>query len=74
VILYFLWKQGLLSRVDGEKLRFFLGLTPNPLYLSRRWPLLTAVSWPRALFSPAYARSLCRWLAYRVELFDGLRG
>lgn len=74
MLLYFLWRDGLLARADAHKIRFFLGLTPNPLYLSRRWPLLTALSWPRAAFSPAYARALSRWLAYRVELYDGLRG
>lgn len=74
MIVYYLWTEGLLARFDGEKLRFFLGLTGSPLYLSRRWPLLTAVSWLRALFSPAYARAVSRWLSYRVELYDGLRG
>ena len=74
MLFYYLWRDGLLARVDAEKVRFFLGLTPNPLYLSRRWPLLTAVSWLRALFSPAYASALTRWIGYRVELYDGLRG
>jgi hypothetical protein len=74
VIVYYLWKRGLFGRFDAEKMRFFLGQTGHPLYLSRRWPLLTAVGWFRALFSPAYARAVAGWIAYRVELYDGLRG
>ena len=71
---YYLWRQGLLDATDGEKIRFFVGATGNVLYLSRRWPLLTAISWPRALFSPRYARAVVTWLLYRSELYDGLQG
>lgn len=67
-------RAGLFRAVDGEKLRFFFGATSNPLYLSRRWPLLTAINWPRALFSPSYARAVASWLRYRTELYDGLSG
>jgi hypothetical protein len=74
VIFYYLWRSGALRAVDAEKLRFFFGATANALFLSRRWPLLTAISWPRAVFSPSYARAVVRWLSYRTELYDGLRG
>jgi len=74
VIFYYLWRSGLAGRLDREKFLFFFGLTANPLYLSRRWPLVTAVGWLRALSSPSYARAVVGWLSYRVELFDGLQG
>jgi hypothetical protein len=74
VILYFLWRFGLLSRADGEKILYFLGLTNDPQYLSRRQPLVRRIDWLRALFVPAYARSVARWLAWRAELYDGRSG
>ena len=74
MILYRLWKEGLFRRIDREKVLYFLGLTPDPLLLSRRVPLVRKVHWMRALFSPAYARSLGAWLRYRMELFDGDQG
>ena len=74
MIFYYLWKQRLLARADAEKLRYFLGWTGNALYLSRRRPLVRAIRWTQALFSPHYARSVVRWLEYRIELFDGLQG
>jgi len=74
VILYYLWREGLLARTDGEKLRFFLGSTSNPLFLSRRRPLMRTISWPAALFSPAYARAVAGWLRYRADLYDGAAG
>ena len=74
MIFYYLWAAGLSARLDGEKIRFFFGATENPLFLSRRWPLVTAIHWPRALFSPAYARAVASWLLYRTELYDGLAG
>ena len=74
MILWYLWRAGLTRRLDREKLLFFFGLTPNPLFLSRRWPLVTAIHWLRALTSPRYARAVTSWLRYRVELFDGLQG
>ena len=74
MILYYLWRSGALRRLDAEKLRFFVGATSSSLFLSRRWPLLTAINWPKALFSPSYARALTHWLSYRTELYDGLRG
>jgi hypothetical protein len=69
-----LWRIGLLGRVDREKLRFFLGLSPGLLLLSRHMPLVRSVRVWRAVFSPAYARALASWLRYRVELYDGLQG
>ena len=69
-----LWRLGLLRRLDREKLRFFLGVSPSPLNLSRRWPLVTTIHWPKALLSRRYARSVATWLRYRVELYDGLQG
>lgn len=74
MILYYLWKRRLLARADAEKIRYFLGLSANALSLSRRNALVWAIHWPRALFSPQYARNVVRWLEYRVELFDGLQG
>jgi hypothetical protein len=74
VIFYYLWRGGLFARVDAEKARFFLGLTSDPLRLSRRRPLVWTIDWLRALFSPQYARQVVGWLRYRVELFDGLQG
>ncbi len=74
MLFYYLWREGLLSGLGGEKIRFFLGLTDNPLYLSRRWPLLTAINWPRAVFSKRYALSVTTWLRYRVSLYDGCCG
>lgn len=74
MILWFLWRAGLLGRMNAEKVRFFFGATHNPLYLSRRSPLVSAISWPKALVSPRYARAVAGWLAYRADLFDGRAG
>ena len=74
MILYRLWREGLFRRIDREKILFFLGMTPTPLLLSRREPLIRKVHWLRALVSPSYARSLGVWLRYRMELFDGDQG
>ena len=74
MILYEAWKQGLLRRLDREKLLFALGLTPNPLLLSRRKPLLRSIHLIRALVSPTYARALAGWLRDRIELYDGQQG
>ena len=69
-----LLRRGLLHRLDGEKLRFFLGLTESPLYLSRRWPLWRRLDLLRLVFSPRYARGVADWLAYRADLYDGRQG
>ena len=69
-----LLRRGLLRRLDGAKLRFFLGLTENPLYLSRRWPLWRRLDLLRLVFSPGYARGVADWLAYRADLYDGRQG
>ena len=74
MIFFYLWRAGLLGRADGEKLRFFLGATGNPLFLSRRMPLVSALSWPRAIVQPSYARAIASWLAYRADLYDGHQG
>ena len=74
MILYEAWKQGLLRRLDREKLLFALGLAPNALFLSRRSPLLRSIHLIRAMISPSYARALAGWLRYRIELYDGQQG
>ena len=74
MIFYLLWKSGIAGRADREKVLFFLGFTPSPLYLSRRWPLTHAIHWRKALFSRRYANAVVTWLRYRVELYDGLQG
>jgi len=74
VILYYLWHAGLLARADREKLRFFLGVAEDPLFLSRRRPPMLSVRWPLALVWPPYARAVARWLLYRADLYDGRQG
>jgi hypothetical protein len=74
VILFELWRRRLWRQLDGEKLRFFLGRTPHPLYLSRRYPLYRRLGLLRMLVSPAYARGVADWLAYRADLYDGRQG
>jgi hypothetical protein len=74
VILYALWRRGLLRRLDGEKLRQFWGLRRDPLLLSRRYPMWRTLRLGRLVFSPPYARAVARWLEYRLNLYDGLEG
>ena len=74
MILLALWRQGLLARADGEKLRHFLGLGRDPLILSRRYPMWRILGPVRLLVSPSYARAVARWLEYRMNLFDGAEG
>jgi len=74
MILWALWRRGLLQRADREKIAFFLGLVPDPLYLSRRYPLWRSLGMLRLLFSPAYAGGVARWMEYRMNLFDGVEG
>ncbi len=74
VIFFELARAGLLGTLDGEKLRFFLGRTPNPLFLSRRHPLVLRLNPFRLLFSRRYARGVATWLRYRADLYDGARG
>jgi hypothetical protein len=73
LLLFHILRSGLWRSLDGEKLRFFLGLTPH-LRLSRDRPLWRAMPWAGALFSPRRAREIFTWLEYRVELFDGKAG
>jgi len=74
VILFVLWRRGLLRRADREKVRYFLGLDRDPLALSRQYRMWRILSWPRLLFSPRYAGAVARWLEYRMNLFDGVEG
>lgn len=74
MIFLLLWRAGLVRRMNAEKIRFFFGATDNPLYLSRRSPLVSRISWLRAMVSPRYARAVVGWLAYRADLFDGRCG
>jgi hypothetical protein len=73
VLLYYLFRSGLWRSLDGEKFRFFFGLTPR-LYLSRSRPLWRSIPWGAALFSSRRAREIHAWLEYRVDLFDGKAG
>ena len=70
---FLLLRSGLLRTVDGEKIRYFFGVTPK-LWLSHQRPLWRSLPWLRALFSPRDARAIMVWLRYRIELFDGQAG
>jgi hypothetical protein len=74
VILLALWRRGLLGRLDGEKLRHFIGRHPDPLALSRRYPMWRILGLFRLAVSPRYATAVARWLEYRMNLFDGSEG
>ena len=74
MILWALWRRGLLQRADREKIDLFLGLAPDPLILSRRYPLWRSLGILRLLLSPAYAAGVARWIEYRMNLFDGVEG
>lgn len=74
MILVALWRRGLLRRADREKIRYFLGLMPDPLALSRRYPMWRILGVTRLLVSPRHARAVARWLEYRMNLFDGVEG
>lgn len=74
MILWALWKRGLLGRADAEKARFFAGIAPDRLTLSRRYPLWRRLSLWRLMLSPAYAAGVARWLEYRMNLYDGIEG
>jgi len=74
VIVLALWRRGLLGRADREKLRYFLGRAPDPLLLSRRYPMWRILRMGRLVFSPRYAAAVARWLEYRMNLFDGVEG
>jgi hypothetical protein len=74
MILVALWRRGLLRRIDGEKLRQFLGIARDPLALSRRSPMWWRLGPVRLALSPAYARDVARWLEYRMNLYDGSEG
>ena len=74
MILWVLWRRGLLQRADREKIDLFLGRAADPLQLSRRYPLWRSLAVGRLLFSRAYAGGVARWLEYRMNLFDGVEG
>jgi len=75
VILLALWRRGLLGRaLNAEKLRFFLGLEPDRLLLSRRYPLWRILHPIRLLVSRHHAEGVARWLEYRMNLYDGIEG
>ena len=63
-----------MRRLDRETFGYFVGAGRDPMALSKRWPMVTAVNWLKAVFSPSYARAVARWIEYRVELYDGSRG
>ena len=69
-----LWRRGLLRRIDGEKLRQFLGFGSDPLALSRRYRLWWALGPIMLMVSPSRARDVARWLEYRMNLYDGIEG
>lgn len=74
MIVLVLLRRGLQRTLDAEKLRYFLGRTASPLYLSRRFPLYRRVGLLKMLVSPRYARGVADWLAYRADLYDGRQG
>ena len=74
MILLALWRRGLLGRIDGEKLRQFLGFSADPLVLSRRYPMWRALGVLGLAVSPSRARHVARWLEYRMNLYDGIEG
>ncbi len=74
MILLALWRRGLLRRLDREKVAHFIGWRPDPLALSRRYPMWRILRIGRLLVSPAHARAVARWLEYRMNLFDGVEG
>ena len=74
MILVALWRHGFLRRLDREKISHFLGLSPDPLALSRQYRMWRILSWPRLLLSPRHAEGVARWLEYRMNLFDGIEG
>jgi len=74
MILFVLLRRGLLRDLDAEKLRYFLGRTTNPLFLSRRFPPYRRLDLLRMLISLRYARGVADWLSYRTDLYDGRQG
>jgi hypothetical protein len=74
MILLALWRRGLLGRIDGEKLRQFLGISPDRLALSRRYPMWRVLHPIRLVLAPGHAHAVARWLEYRMNLYDGIEG
>ena len=75
MILWALWRRGLLRRLDREKTAFFLGVgarSPRRCRdVTRLWRRLGLL---HMMVSPAYAAGVARWLEYRMNLFDGIEG
>ena len=74
MILLALWRRGLLRRMGREKVRHFFGVDPDPLSLSRRYPMWRILGLTRLVCSPRYAGAVARWLEYRINLYDGVEG
>jgi hypothetical protein len=74
MIVLALWRRGVLRHTDREKLLQFLGMSRDPLALSRRYPMWWVLGPLAMAFSPGYARAVARWLEYRVNLYDGSEG
>ena len=74
MILLALWRRGLLRRLDGEKVRQFLGMSRDPLALSRRYPMWRVLAAVGTFVSPSRASEVARWLEYRINLYDGIEG
>jgi hypothetical protein len=74
VIAYYLWRRGLLRSLDREKWDYFWGRSPDPMHLSRAYPLWRSLRLWGLLFRPRYAAAVAAWLEYRVALYDGRQG
>ena len=74
MIVWFLWRRGLLARLDREKLAQFIGIGRDRLLLSRRYPMWRSLGVARMVLVPAFARDVARWLEYRMNLYDGIEG
>jgi hypothetical protein len=74
MIVWFLWRRGLLARLDREKVAQFLGVGRDRLFLSRRYPMWRRLGLVRLALAPGFARDVARWLEYRMNLYDGIEG
>lgn len=74
MILWALWRRGILARADREKVRYFFGRDPDRLTLSRRYPMWRILPAVKLLFSARYATAVAGWIEYRMNLFDGGEG
>ena len=75
MILWALWRRGLLRRADREKIELFLGRAARSARCSPGAIRSGAVSGiARLVVSPSHAAGVARWLEYRMNLFDGVEG